>query len=211
MISSNRRWRSDKEKVSENMVTSLVHVQDFPKRPSGTGDEMADGFFAAIHLFCRLLKRETMHMPQDNSVSLILRQLLQRGGYLQLALVLLEALAGLGLSDGHDLFQPSRGFGHNLPKVLFAPYVALHRLVFATFVPYDVLDDSFQPLHELRLSNALELLSVLMSLEKRLLDQVRRIETSSQARIQLHGPDLKLQEQSVLLWLPPQATSHAPT
>jgi hypothetical protein len=54
------------------MVPSLVSVQDFAKRPPGAVYEMADGFFAAIHLLCRLLKREIMQMPQDNRVPLIL-------------------------------------------------------------------------------------------------------------------------------------------
>jgi hypothetical protein len=97
------------------MIPSLVHVQDFSKCPSGTIYKLADGFFATTHLFCRLVKRETMHVPQDNGVPLILRQL--NDGLDWPALIrLLRKVFSLSFTEAKEVTVISEGLAPSLKE-----------------------------------------------------------------------------------------------
>jgi len=105
----------------------------------------------------------------------------------------LGLLAGRRLVGCQVSVQSRSGIRYRSLQRLFQLHVAFLSPGLAYCVKRRIGKDLVQPLDQLRLGGAPKLIDVFMGLEEGILDQVRRVETPAETRIQLQLPDLQVQ------------------
>ena len=178
MISSSRSSRSD---VGGHGAHAVL-LQQGPQLLQAAAQQAGDGRLGASQGRGDVGHRAVAQVVHLDDDALVLRQLGQGAGQAEQLLLTADPLAGRRLIGGQPRLDAGRRGVHGLFQRRLHVQLAL---VLAGGVDQRVGQDAAQPAGLFGLGAAAELAAVLVGLDQRLLDHVRRIELAAQPRVEL--------------------------